>query len=346
MKNEKMLHAIGLIDDDMIEDAVIQSGKKKQGVFRTPAFRRALAIAACFVLIFGLAVSMPTWFNPHNDGPGVPMEPGVPVAPSITVDPGILLPPSMQENGHGIQINGLDQLSYYAAIRMIEGTPKLTNQSISGGSYGITLLTSGYGTDKQEEPPEPETTGPEETQDPPVTTNPPVPPNLDENIYYYALDPNESFFINKVSMFQIELTDENGFLASKLGLGIVDVVIAEECIWGDSLITFRKGESFFSCLSNGWSLDQKTGGWQWDFSTHKYVEGFNIVKNFEQENHAFYIDMNPEGQAFQFICRGTQNGGYHPDQNVKLVSSTIISTEGGSFTVAQLEEYFNSGDSM
>ena len=30
MKNEKMLHAIGEIDDDMIEDAAIQPGQKKR----------------------------------------------------------------------------------------------------------------------------------------------------------------------------------------------------------------------------------------------------------------------------------------------------------------------------
>lgn len=337
MKNEKILNAIGRIDDDMIEDAVIQQVQKKQPLARKPAFRRAVAIAACFMLIIGLAFSMPAWLNPDNEGPGVPIEPGVPV------DPGALLPPNVQENESGLQISGLDQLSYYAAVRMIEGTPKLTNQSMTGGSCRITLLASGYDTDKREEPPEPETTGPDETQGPPVASTPTPPPGYDEDIFYYALDPNEPFFINKVSMFQIELTDENGFLASKLGLGVVDVVITEECIWGDSLITFRKGENFFSCLSNGWSLDRKTYGWQWDFSTHKYVEGFNIVKNFEQENHAFYIDMNAEGQAFQFICRGTQNGGYHPDQNVKVVSSTAISEESGSFTVAELEEYFNSG---
>ena len=337
MKNEKMLHAIGQIDDDLIEDAVIQTNKKKQPFYKAPAFRRAVAVAACFMLIIGLAFSMPAWLNPDNEGPGVPIEPGVPV------DPGALLPPNVQENESGLQISGLDQLSYYAAVRMIEGTPKLTNQSMTGGSCRITLLASGYDTDKREEPPEPETTGPDETQGPPVASTPTPPPGYDEDIFYYALDPNEPFFINKVSMFQIELTDENGFLASKLGLGVVDVVITEECIWGDSLITFRKGENFFSCLSNGWSLDRKTYGWQWDFSTHKYVEGFNIVKNFEQENHAFYIDMNAEGQAFQFICRGTQNGGYHPDQNVKVVSSTVICTDGGSFTVAELEEYFNSG---
>ena len=57
MKNEKMLHAIGQIDDDMIEDAVIQSGQKKQPFVRTAVFRRAVAIAACFVLIIGLVFS-------------------------------------------------------------------------------------------------------------------------------------------------------------------------------------------------------------------------------------------------------------------------------------------------
>lgn len=330
MKNEKMLHAIGRIDDDMIEDAVIQTNKK-QSFVRTLAFRRAVAIAVCFVLIIGLAVSMPTWLNPNNDGPGVPVEPGIPV------NPGTLLPPSVQENEPGLQICGLDQLSYYAAIRMIGDTPKLANQSMTGGSYGIALLASGYDTDKREESPEPETTGPDETQGPTVTPDPSTPPVIGEDIYYYALDPNEPFYINKVSMFQIELTDENGFLASKLGLGIVDVVILEDCIWGENMITFRNGDNFFSCLSDGGGV-QRLG-----FSTHKYVEGFYIVKNIAQENYGFYIDLDAQGQAIAFECGERENGGDRVDQNVKVVSSTVISNEGRSFTVAELEEYFNTG---
>lgn len=331
MKNEKMLHAIGQIDDDMIEDAVIQTNKKKQPFHKMPAFRRAVAIAACFVLIIGLALSMPTWFKPNTDGPGVPIVPGIPV------NPGTLLPPSVQENEPGLQISGLDQLSYYAAIRMIGNTPRLANQSMTGGSYGIALLASGYDTDKREEPPEPETTGPDGTQGPPVTPDPSTPPVIGEDIYYYALDPSEPFYINKVSMFQIELTDENGFLASKLGLGIVDVVILEECIWGENMITFRNGDNFFSCLSDGGGVQQL------GFSTHKYVEGFYIVKNIAQENYGFYIDMDAQGQALAFECGERENGGDRVDQNVKVVNSTVISEESSSFTVAELEEYFNSG---
>ena len=331
MKNEKMLHAIGQIDDDLIEDAVIQTNKKKQPFHKMPAFRRAVAFAACFVLVLGLAFSMPTLLNQGGGGTNV-----------VPVDPGKLPPPSVEGDGR-IHIGGIDELAYYAAIRMIAGTPNATNQNMFGGNYGIALLANGSGTDKEEAPPEPETTGPDDTQGPPVTQNPTPPTGYDEDIFYYALDPNEPFYINKVSMFQILLTDENGFLASQLGLGTVDVVITEDCIWGESLLTFRNGEKFYSCLTNGWTLNQKTGGWQWDFSTHKYVEGFFIVKNFEQENYAFYIDMNAAGEAIAFQCQGTQNGGYRPDQNVQIVSSTEISNEGRSFTVAELEEYFNTG---
>ncbi len=325
MKEEKMLRAIGGIDDDMVEDAAIHPSHKKQSLVRMPAFRRVVAIAACFVLIIGLAFSMPTLLTPNNDGPGVPIEPGT------------LLPPNVQENESGLQISGLDQMSYYAAVRMIEGMPKLANQSMTGGNYGIALLASGYDTDKRENPPEPETTGPNETQGPPVTPDPSRPPVEGEDIYYYALDPGEPFYINKVSMFQIELTDENGFLASKLGLGIVDVVILEDCIWGENMITFRNGDNFYSCLSDGGGAQRK------GFSTHKYVEGFFIVKNIAQENYGFYIDLDEMGQVLAFECGERENGGNRVDQNVKVVSSTAISEESGSFTVAELEEYFNSG---
>ena len=241
----------------------------------------------------------------------------------------------------GLKINSLDKLNYFAALRAITGTATVSKQSVTGCNFEIVLLANGAGQDRVEVPPVPDTTVPDVTEGLPVTPDDPDTTDSDEDIYYYELDPNEPFFINKVSMFQIELTDENGFLASKLGLGTVDVVITEDCIWGDSLITFRNGEKFFSCLSNGWSLNGETKGWLWDFSTHKYVEGFNIVKNFEQENYAFYIDMNAEGQAFAFECREAQNGGYRADQNVKVVSSTAISNQGGSFTIAGLEGYFN-----
>lgn len=192
-----------------------------------------------------------------------------------------------------------------------------------------------------EAPAVPDTTEPVSTEGPPLAPDDPTTTNPANEIYYYQLKPNEPFNMGTVNLFQIELTDANGFLASKLGLGLVDVVITENCIWGDSLITFRNGDQFFSCLTNGWYLNTETGGQQWEFSTHKYVEGFNIVKNFQQENYAFYVDADAEGQIIAFAC-SARGGGDRVDQNVRIVSSTRISTQGGEITVAELEAYFNS----
>ena len=252
----------------------------------------------------------------------------------------------------------------------------VSKQSMADDSYGIVLLAGGVGNDREEAPTVPDTTEltvalpdatetvptvpdatetvptvpdatePVSTEGPPLAPDKPTTAKPSNNIYYYQLKPNQPFNMKKVNMFQIELTDENGFLASKLGLGLVDVVISENCIWNDSLITFRNGDRFFSCLTNGRRLDTKTSSQQWIFSTHKYVEGFNIVKNFQQENYAFHIDADAEGQIFAFECRVSQNGGDRVDQNVRIVSATRISTQGGKITVAELEDYFNNDSAL
>ena len=281
------------------------------------------------------------------------------------------LNPSVPGEVVTLKINSLDKLNYYAALRMIAETPMVSKQSMTGGSPEIVLLAGGVGDDSEEGPTVPDATEFVSTEGPTVpdatelvstegptvpdatelvpTEGPPAAPdnpdatNPGKDIIYYQLKPNQLFNMKKVNMFQIELTDENGFLASKLGLGLVDVVISEDCIWNDSLITFRNGDKFFSCLTNGMRLNPKTGAQQWNFSTHKYVEGFNIVKNFKQENYAFYIDADAEGQIVAFKCRGAQNGGHRPDENVRIVSATRISTQGGKITIAELEDYFNNG---
>ena len=243
-----------------------------------------------------------------------------------------------------LKIDSLDKLNYYAALRLVTGTPTLTKQSMTGGSYGVVMLAAGD--ESVEAPTVPDATELTATEGPPVAPDNPNPTNPGEDIIYYKLKPNQSFNIKKVNMFQIELTDENGFLASKLGLGVVDVVITEGFIWGDSLITFRNGDKFFSCLTNGYGQNPETGARHWNFSTHKYVEGFNIVKNFRQENYAFYIRTDAERQIVAFECGVSQLGGNRVDQNVKIVSATRISTQGGRITVAELEAYLNNGSAV
>ena len=258
--------------------------------------------------------------------------------------------PSVSAGSAKVKINSLDKLNYYAAVRMVTDTPTVSKQSKVGGSYKIVMLT---GTEASAAPdatepsaaaPEiaepyvttPGITEPAATDGPPLATDSPDPTEPESNIAYYRLDPDQPFHIGRVNLFQIELTDENGYLASKLGLGLVDVVVTESCIWGDSLITFRCGDRFFSCLQNGWHLNGKAGGQEWNFSSHKYVEGFNIVKNFSQENCSFYVYADTAGQIVAFECFGDR-----ADQNVTVVGDTRISDRETEITAAELEAYFN-----
>ena len=314
-----------------------KNAKTKKPFYLSSLFRRIATVAACFVLIISIMFSIPALINQGSS--------------EVTEkenDQGEATPPLINENGF-LTINSISQLNYYAAVRMLTEESKATGLSLSGfkasgTGYGILLLSAGSDTDKYEQPPVPETTGPDLSQEPAATPNEPTSPNPDEDIYYYSLDPNEPFYINRVTMFRIELTDEKGFLASRLGLGTVDVVITEDCIWGESMITFRNGESFFSCLTNGGGYDPQSGEWHWDFSTHKYVEGFFIVKNLAQENYGFTIKMDAQSQAFEFDCYETEKGGDRVDKNVKIVGSTATAEEGRRFTVAELENYFNTGN--
>ena len=54
MESVTILNAIGQINDEMIESAVIQVPLKKNILFRMTALRRAVAIAACLALVIGL----------------------------------------------------------------------------------------------------------------------------------------------------------------------------------------------------------------------------------------------------------------------------------------------------
>ena len=230
-------------------------------------------------------------------------------------------------------IDSIDKLNYYSAIRVLEEENSRKSVAFTNSDNKIIPLTT-YAED-DEIPPD-STDNSDSTSDSSDNQY----ENSPSSIVFYALSPDDVFSFEKVSRFTIELTDENGFLASKLGLGTVEVIISENCIWGDSLITFRNGDNFYSCLSNGCSYNHNTGGYTWQFSTHKFVDGFYIVKNIEQENYAFNVEMDYEGQAIAFVCQEFKLGGANVDENVNVTSPTAISTDGAAYTIAELDAYF------
>ena len=335
MRSEKLSQQLGEVDNDLLDKAwkVDNEQKLNAHIRKTQKMFRpkiaALAASVALVLLVS-AVSLP-FIGKHIASPEDPA-----VDPTWASRPGEQNDNPLQKPQPGdmtaVRINSVDKLNYYAAMQLLADASKLSAQS-QNGIKAVPLLDL-VGTDGI--PVEQDV--PETTEGPPVT-NPTQPPHSttppDEKIYYYEVDPTARFVINEVIFFQIELTDANGFLASKVGTGLVDVVITDNSL--EPMITFRNGDRFFSCLENGGN--QKT---LWRFSTHKYIQGFNIVKNLEQENYGFHVAFDEDGQATHFECMPfVDNGGDRPDQNVRIASTTTVSDAGGTFTIAELEASFN-----
>lgn len=155
------------------------------------------------------------------------------------------------------------------------------------------------------------------------------------------INANSNFTITMYSYFTITLNDTRGFLAQKLGgTGSVEVVITRNNF--NNMITFKKGERYYSCLQT--SLTEKA----MSFSSHKYVNGFKLVENYDQENYEFTVYF--EGDK----VIGINSGRFDGDGNYKYVADDISFNDNfcfvvhkkQTFTAEQLEGLFASNNSF
>lgn len=152
---------------------------------------------------------------------------------------------------------------------------------------------------------------------------------------------NSTFTITMYSYFTITLNDTRGFLAQKLGgTGSVEVVITRNNF--NNMITFKKGERYYSCLQT--SLTERA----MSFSSHKYVSGYKLVENYDGENYEFTVYF--EGDK----VIGINCGRFEGNGNYKYVADDIkfndnfcfVVHKKQTFTAEQLEGLFTSNNSF
>ena len=168
----------------------------------------------------------------------------------------------------------------------------------------------------------------------------------------YPIDRNKVFTATMVTYFTIELNDEKGFLAQKLGgTGLVEVVITKNNIDDlGEMITFKREEKYYTCLKNGGGYDTDTNITNSDFSSHKYIEGFNIVKNKLQYNFKFTVYYEGS-KVIGFECApfGNTSFEYKTDDVTFIEDFCIVLYTKQTFTIDELEVYFkneNEGESL
>ncbi|MBE6958312.1 MAG: hypothetical protein E7447_04090 [Ruminococcaceae bacterium] len=345
---EKLSDFLAEMDGDLLDAAIAadtpeklsayeKSQRKVTPFYKRPILLRIAVIAACLALL----VNVLALFSNETENPEVvPDRPAlnhsVPTKPSEPFEDN---PPWEEQSNGEFTIRSADMINYYAAVRLLAQQSAMKPAAMANGDYQVRFLDYentqppqimpppppyGEGEDKREEPLPPETQGPSAEE--PATVPATRPADPDDEIHYYEIDPGDTFYVSKVYFFRIEVP-EDSYLAGKVGAGVVNVVISD-ALWGDFMITFKNGENYFSCLTNGYSSDDM------DFSTHKYIEGYHVVKNFLQENASFHVSFGPEGQVWYFDENDYPNGTF------PVLETTYVAEVNETFTINDLEAYF------
>ena len=145
-----------------------------------------------------------------------------------------------------------------------------------------------------------------------------------------------------VTYFTIELNDEKGFLAQKLGgTGLVEVVVTKNNIDDlGEMITFKREEKYYTCFANGGDYDPDSNMSSSEFSSHKYIDGFNIIKNLEQENYKFTVHYDGS-KVIGFECTPFHSmpTNYAVDNVTFIEDFCIVLYTKQTFTIDELEVF-------
>ncbi len=159
------------------------------------------------------------------------------------------------------------------------------------------------------------------------------------------IDRNKVFTTTMVTYFTIELNDEKGFLAQKLGgTGLVEVVVTKNNIDDlGEMITFKREEKYYTCFANGGDYNPDSNKSSSEFSSHKYIDGFNIIKNLEQENYKFTVHYDGS-KVIGFECAPFHSvpTNYAVDNVTFIEDFCVVLYTKQTFTIDELEVYFKS----
>ena len=237
-------------------------------------------------------------------------------------------------------INSLSKWNYYAAKKTIADygiAP--TSYAFSDNSALATPMSNVYYDDSADAEYPEEETSKEETQS--AETNR---PQDGDGVYYYDLCDFGELTIERTVYFQMELTDENGFLARHLGVGTVEVAVALGDYLADlSMITFRNGDKFYSCMYHGYyGFNEKTHAEVYAFAAYRYIDGFYYVKNLKYQHYEFYLEVS--ATDVDFYCKYQHMD--EEDEQVKVLKDTSYCIDQKvTYTIEELEAYF-SGESV
>ena len=292
-KTEELYVQLSAVDDTLLREAEEADSREKlypktatvlaapQTKRRGKILRIAAILAACLAVAITATLVAPLLMRSGNDDN--PVNP----TPQGT-----------------IYIDSLHALNYYGGqvLRTQNRNSAKTTMKASTGKSGFRLLSADElpESKRMDDIPEPKSEA-ESKIDPKENPagdlypdDPFIQYDAEKDYYYFAFDPDTPFTVSKVMGFQITLTEESGFLAERLGTGLIDVVITMNSF--EDMITFRSRDGrYFSCLGC------ESGEGEIAFINHKFIDRFRVVKDWNWTLFRFTIRLE-EDLPVDFTC--------------------------------------------
>ena len=322
---EKLFELLGELDEDILQQAIEVKDKKEledikgkesvKFIYLHPAFKAAIAVCLCVALVVMtvFTVDKVKLLNHGITSSDVSSNvssgnhSSIPSDKTPSVDSSI---PSESKPNNDFTISSIDMLNYYSAKKVIM-------------EKSLLPVSQSYKFDKNIEA---------------IILD-------DGNTCYYPINKNTTFTITMVTYYTINLNNENGFLAKKLGgTGLVEVVYTQNNL--EDMITFKKGDKYYSCLCNNksWNADSTNSLNNAGFVTSKYIEDFYIVKTNGREDYRFTIyfdNLEVTGMDCQRFKDKNFTHESVPDDITVVDDYCVVMFIKRSFTIDQLEVYFN-----
>ena len=313
-------------DDDLLRKALeidtaeklrqeVIRDKMKRSKYRTSVFLRASALAACFVVVAG-AVIAASYLARYFTG-----------TPDTSVNV-----PINSELPSRVVFDSLDKVNYYAGLKVIREDEKQASGYTAQSPFIVNLNGSGISSSTK--------------QSLSANVSAETESDFSDRPYNGAIwsedISNERLTITKAIYFCLDVTDANEFLASKVGTGTVSAVITDLHIGNTpfSMITFKNGESYFSCLSEMADLQNGKNV----FWAHLYIDGFQLFKNTESGISSFQVTFDESQRTITAVSWSpySQISSDAPVDSITILSeSTRVSDKAYAFSLSELEEYYN-----
>jgi len=107
-------------------------------------------------------------------------------------------------------------------------------------------------------------------------------------------------------------------------------------------ITFyKKDDKYYTCFMNGGDYDLDANRSSSEFSSHKYISGFSIIKNMEQGNYKFTVHYEGS-KVVGFDCAPFRSAptNYVVDDVTFIEDVCVVFYTKQTFTIDELEVYF------